>query len=184
MIIAGGLPTLMYAKLPRHNHCLCKSELFNDPALEMFHWQKILQRERPNNGFFLVFKVVLHAVVVISEVLRLSTKSRCSRCCRHISILHMKMAAHPLMVLRVRGFVEALMQWAESPRVISVDGPFIFAGCIDRLVIFDLRFRMEVPKGDPILATDPIIGRIMLPKGVKHAITLGQRDWRRDGRTK
>ena len=34
---------------------------------------------------FLLLKVVLHAVVVISEVLRLSTKSRCSRCCRHIS---------------------------------------------------------------------------------------------------
>ena len=34
---------------------------------------------------FLVLKVVLHAVVVISEVLRLSTKTRCSRCCRHIS---------------------------------------------------------------------------------------------------
>ena len=34
---------------------------------------------------FLVLKVVLHAVVVISEVLRLSTKSRCSCCCRHIS---------------------------------------------------------------------------------------------------
>ena len=30
---------------------------------------------------FLVFKVVLHAVVAISEVLHLSTKSRCSRCC-------------------------------------------------------------------------------------------------------
>ena len=35
---------------------------------------------------FLVLKVVLHAVVVISKVLRLSIKSRCSRCCRHISI--------------------------------------------------------------------------------------------------
>ena len=34
---------------------------------------------------FLVLKVVLHAVVVISEVLRLNTKNRCSRCCRHIS---------------------------------------------------------------------------------------------------
>ena len=34
---------------------------------------------------FLVLKVVLHAVVVISEVLRLSTKSRCSRYCRYIS---------------------------------------------------------------------------------------------------
>ena len=34
---------------------------------------------------FLVLKVVLHAVVVILEVLRLSAKSRCSRCCRHIS---------------------------------------------------------------------------------------------------
>ena len=31
---------------------------------------------------FLVLKVVLHALVVISKVLRLSTKSRCSRCCR------------------------------------------------------------------------------------------------------
>ena len=30
---------------------------------------------------FLVLEVGLHAVVVISEVLRLSTKSRCSRCC-------------------------------------------------------------------------------------------------------
>ena len=37
---------------------------------------------------FLVLKVVLHAVVVISELLRLSTKSRCSRCCRHISTDH------------------------------------------------------------------------------------------------
>ena len=36
---------------------------------------------------FLVLKVVLHAVVVISEVLRLSTKNRCSRCCKHISSL-------------------------------------------------------------------------------------------------
>ena len=36
---------------------------------------------------FLVLKAVLHAVVVISEVLHLSTKSRCSRCCRHISSL-------------------------------------------------------------------------------------------------
>ena len=31
---------------------------------------------------FLVLKVVLHAVVGISEVLRFSTKNRCSRCCR------------------------------------------------------------------------------------------------------
>ena len=31
---------------------------------------------------FLVLKVVLHAVVVVLEVLRLSTKSRCIRCCR------------------------------------------------------------------------------------------------------
>ena len=30
---------------------------------------------------FLVLKIVLYTVVVISEVLRLSTKSRCSRCC-------------------------------------------------------------------------------------------------------
>ena len=35
---------------------------------------------------FLVLKVVLHAVVVISEVLHLSTKSRCSRCYKHISM--------------------------------------------------------------------------------------------------
>ena len=45
----------------------------------MFHLQKSLQRERLNNGF-LVIKVVLHTVVVISKVLRLSIKSRCSRC--------------------------------------------------------------------------------------------------------
>ena len=42
---------------------------------------------------FLVLKVVLHAVVVISEVLRLSTKSRCSRCCRHISSCDSRMDA-------------------------------------------------------------------------------------------
>ena len=46
----------------------------------MFHWQKSLQREQLNNVVFLVFNVVLHAVVVISEVLPLSTKSRYSRC--------------------------------------------------------------------------------------------------------
>ena len=54
--------------------------------VEMFHWQKSFN----GNGLtrpFLVLKVVLHAVAVISEVLRLSTKSRCSRCCRHISTL-------------------------------------------------------------------------------------------------
>ena len=47
----------------------------------MFHWQKFLRREWLNNGF-LVLKVVLYAVVMISEVLRLSTKSRYSRCCK------------------------------------------------------------------------------------------------------
>ena len=50
----------------------------------------VLLAKNPSTGtaqqrLFLVLKVVLHAVVVISEVLRLSTKSRCSRCCRHIS---------------------------------------------------------------------------------------------------
>ena len=57
------------------------------------HWKEVLPTrdvplaKNPSTGtaqqrLFLVLKVVLHAVVVISEVLRLSTKSRCSRCCR------------------------------------------------------------------------------------------------------
>ena len=46
----------------------------------MFHLQKNLLRERLNNGL-LVFKVVLHAVVLIQKALRSGTKSRCGRCC-------------------------------------------------------------------------------------------------------
>ena len=54
------------------------------------HARDVPLAKNPSTGtaqqrLFLVLKVVLHAVVVISEVLRLSTKSRCSRCYRHIS---------------------------------------------------------------------------------------------------
>ena len=55
-----------------------------------WHWGPVRDvplAKNPSTGtaqqrLFLVLKVVLHAIVVISEVLRLSTKSRCSRCCR------------------------------------------------------------------------------------------------------
>ena len=48
----------------------------------MFHWQKNPSMGTAQQRLFLVLEVVFHAVVVISEVLRLSTKSRWSRCCR------------------------------------------------------------------------------------------------------
>ena len=44
--------------------------------------------ETAQQRLFLVLKIVFYAVVVISEVLRLSTKSRCNRCARHISNWH------------------------------------------------------------------------------------------------
>ena len=43
--------------------------------LEMIHWLKNPSTGTAQQRLFLVLKVVLHAVVVISEVLRLSTKS-------------------------------------------------------------------------------------------------------------
>ena len=46
---------------------------------------------------FLVLKAVLDAVVVISKILRLSTKSRCSRCCRHISSCNLHIAGMDLV---------------------------------------------------------------------------------------
>ena len=62
----------------------------------MFHLPKSLQRERLNKRLFSVLKVVLYTVVVISEVLLLSTKSRCSRCC--MAYLYFKHRDHSTSV--------------------------------------------------------------------------------------
>ena len=61
-------------------------DLFCHNFLQRLTTRDVPLAKNPSTGtaqqrLFLVLKVVLHAVVVISEVLRLSTKSRCSRCC-------------------------------------------------------------------------------------------------------
>ena len=58
-----------------------------DQNTQFLHGRDVPLAKNPSTGTaqqrpFSVLKAVLHAVVVISEVLRLSTKSRCSRCCR------------------------------------------------------------------------------------------------------
>ena len=52
--------------------------------------------------------------------------------------------------------------------------PFVIAGCTNRTVIFDLQFRVEVPQGDPVLGTDPVIGRILRLEGFKRTIAPRQ----------
>ena len=57
----------------------------------MFHWQKSPSTGTAQQRLFLVLKVVLHAIVVILEVLCLNTKSRYSRCYRaHLYIAPQK----------------------------------------------------------------------------------------------
>ena len=80
------------------------------------------------------------------------------------------MAAHPVTVSHVRAFVDALKQWAEGPWATTIDVPFVVAGCTERTVIFDLRFRMNVPDGDPVLLRDDVIGRRLRWEGVEEAI--------------
>lgn len=52
-----------------------------------------------------------------------------------------KMAAHPLTTSRVRGFVEALAEWAEAPWTTTVNVPFYHRG-LHRLV-HNLRFTVS-----------------------------------------
>ena len=85
------------------------------------------------------------------------------------------MAAHPVTVSRVRAFVDVLKQWAEEPWATTVDVPFVIGGCTERTVIFDLRFRMTVPDGDPVLLRDDVIGRRLRWEGVEEAIAPRER---------
>ena len=80
-----------------------------------------------------------------------------------------------MTVSRVRAFVDALKQWAEEPWATTVDVPFVIGGCTERTVIFDLRFRMTVPDGDPVLLRDDVIGRRLRWEGVEEAIALQER---------
>ena len=62
-------------------------ESFQHVSFFVFLCRDVPLAKNPSTGtaqqrLFLVLKVVLHAVVVSSEILRLSTKSRCSCCCR------------------------------------------------------------------------------------------------------
>ena len=79
-----------------------------------------------------------------------------------------------MTVSRVRAFVDALKQWAEEPWATTVDVPVI-GGCTERTVIFDLRFQMIVPDGDPVLLWDDIIGRRLRWEGVEEAIAPRER---------
>ena len=85
------------------------------------------------------------------------------------------MAAHPVTVSRVRAFIDVLKQWAEEPWATTVDVPFVIGGCTERTVIFDLRFRMTVPDGDPVLLRDDVIGRRLRWEGVEEAIAPRER---------
>ena len=78
---------IVVPKRGRHTHTI-----YWKPLLQLYT-RDVPLAKNPSTGtaqqrLFLVLKVVLHAVVVISEILHLSTKSRCSRCCRHTSTVH------------------------------------------------------------------------------------------------
>ena len=69
-----------------HDSGLQLSAIATSLAYRAFYSIDIPFAKKALNGntkqqLFLVLKVVLHAVVVISEVLPLSTESRCSHCC-------------------------------------------------------------------------------------------------------
>ena len=81
----------------------------------------------------------------------------------------------PMTVSRVRTFIDTLKQWAEEPWATTVDVPFVIRGCTERTVIFDLRFRMTVPDGDPVLLRDDVIGRRLRWEGVEEAIAPRER---------
>ena len=80
-----------------------------------------------------------------------------------------------MTVSHVRAFVDALKQWAKEPWATTVDVPFVTGGCTERTVIFDLRFRMTVPDGDPLLLRDDVIGRRLRWEGVEEAIASRER---------
>ena len=80
-----------------------------------------------------------------------------------------------MTVSHVCAFVDVLKQWAEEPWTTTVDVPFVIGGCTERTVIFDLRFRMTVPDGDPVLLRDDVIGRRLRWEGVEEAIAPRER---------
>lgn len=86
------------------------------------------------------------------------------------------MAAHSSAVSLVRGFVDALAKWVEAPCDAPVDIPCIIAGTEDRTGIVDLHFRLQVPYGDPVMRTDPVIRSILHQRGVAEAIAPQRQD--------
>ena len=80
------------------------------------------------------------------------------------------------MTPNVCAFVEALVEWADASWSTTTDTPFITVGCTDRSVIFKLWFRMDLPDGDPVLITDPVVGRILREGGGVERATAPQQD--------
>ena len=52
----------------------------------------------------------------------------------------------------------------------TIDVPFIIAGCIERMVILDLRFHREVPDDNSGLPRNNINGQRLLWDGVEDTI--------------
>lgn len=77
------------------------------------------------------------------------------------------MAAHPLTILLLRVSVDTLLEWADVLWATTIDVLFIVLGCMKRSVIFDIRFRMLLPEGDPVLLIDPVVGWMLRCEGVE-----------------
>lgn len=74
--------------------------------------------------------------------------------------------------------MDAWIEWADAPSAMAIGVPFVLSSYMERTVIFDLRFWMEVPDGDLVLLRDNVIGRRLSWDSVEQVIMPKERDVR------
>ena len=86
------------------------------------------------------------------------------------------MAAKPAQVSRVRELVDELVAMVGGRWATTIDQPFIISGCTERIVIFELRFRMEMGGNEPVVMRDDVIGPRLRWDEVMRAMVPAKRE--------
>ena len=67
--------------------------------------------------------------------------------------------------------VDELVALVGSKWATTIDQPFVIMGCTERMVIFDLRFRMEANDEELVIMREDVIGRQLRWEGVARVMT-------------
>ena len=82
------------------------------------------------------------------------------------------MVAKPAQKSRIYALVDELVIVIGGEWATTIDQPFAITSCIERMVIFNLRFRIEVGDKDSVVIRDNIIGQHLRWNGVCYVNVL------------